>query len=205
MTFKTAALLGATLLLIAPLAACSASAAGASPYGAGDPATTASNLGGGPADPFLANGQAVLRALDAISARSGKPFRVTSMEADRINGLTVNVQEPTKHVNVDRYVVAPDGTLSGPTPVKMMALGDGPVTAADVDRQTFDPKSIGFARLERTVREAIAKSTFDDARVTNWEIGGAGPDDRKFVYLEAARGRPVAIVDNHLKIMKIQF
>jgi hypothetical protein len=43
------------------------------------------------------------------------------------------VQEPKHHVNVDRYVVAPDGTLSGPTPVKLMSIGGGPITAASVD------------------------------------------------------------------------
>jgi len=205
MRLNPAAALGAALL-IAPLAACSAlSSGGGSPYGSGDPALAASNLGGGPIDPFLTNGQAVQRALDAIAARSGRPMRVTSIEADRINGLMVNVQEPKKHVNVDRYVVAPDGTLSGPAPVKMVSLGNGPVTAADVDRQAFDPKTIGFARLERTAREAIAKSNFPDARVTQWEIDGTAPDDRRYIYLEADRGRPVAAVNPNLTIARLQF
>ncbi|MGB8909993.1 MAG: hypothetical protein WCC84_14705, partial [Candidatus Cybelea sp.] len=52
---------------------------------------------------------------------SGRPLRVTSISADRINGLMVDVQEPAHLVNVDHYVVAPaDGTLSGP--VKLMSL-----------------------------------------------------------------------------------
>jgi hypothetical protein len=188
------------------LAACSASSSrGGSPYGTGDPNLAASNPGGGPIDPFLSDGRAVLHALDAIAAHSGRPLRVTTMNADRTNGLTVDVQEPTKRVNVDQYVVAPDGTLSGPTPVKVMSLNGRAITAADVDRQAFDPKSIAFARLARTAREAIAKSNFPDARVTQWEFSGIGPDDRTFVYLEAARGRPVAVVNRDLKIVRMQF
>jgi hypothetical protein len=132
-------------------------------------------------------------------------MRVTSIEADRINGLMVNVQEAKKHVNVDRYVVAPDGTLSGQAPVKMMSLGNGPVTAADIDRQASDPKTIGLARLKRTAREAIAKSNFPDARVTQWEIDGTAPDDRRYIYLEADRGRPVAAVNPNLTIARLQF
>jgi hypothetical protein len=31
----------------------------------------------------------------------------------------------------------------------MLSLGNGPVTAADVDLQAFDPKTIGSARLGR--------------------------------------------------------
>jgi hypothetical protein len=149
--------------------------------------------------------QSAILALDAIAARSGRPMRVTSIEADRINGPMVDVQETKKHFNVDRYVVALDGALSGPAPVKMMSLGNGPVTAADVDRQAFDPKTIGFARLERTAREAIAKSNFPDARVTQWEIDGTAPDDRRFIYLEADRGRPVAAVNPNLTIARKVF
>jgi hypothetical protein len=187
------------------LAGCSGSSGGSSSYVAGDPNLAAPNLGGGPIDPFLANGQAVLGALDAIAAKSGTPMRVTSMNADRTNGLTVDVQEPANHVNVDEYVVAPDGKLSGPIPVKLSAMHGGPVTAADVDEQAFDPKKIAFARLAQTAKEAIAKSNFSDARVSEWEIDGLGPDARKYIYLDAARGRPVAVVDNDLKIVKIQF
>ncbi len=188
------------------VAACSASPSGGGSYGAGDPNLVAPNPGGGSLDPFLADGKAVLRALDAIAFRSGTPLRVTSLDADRTNGLMVDVQEPKNHVNVDRYVVGLDGTLSGPTPAKMMKMGgSGPVTAADVDRQAFDPKAIAFARLTQTVREAIAKSTFADARVTEWEFSGVGPDDRKYIFFEAARGRPVAVVDANLKIVRMQF
>jgi len=187
------------------LAACSSSSSGGSSYGAGDPNLAASNLGGGPISPFLADGKAVLRALDDISAKSGKPLRVTMINADRLNGLTVNVQEPAHHVNVDQYVVAPDGRLTGPTPVKVMSLTGKAITAADVDRQSFNPRAIAFARLTQTAREAIAKSNFPDARVTQWEFSGLGADDRKYMYLEAARGRPVAVVDADLKIVKMQF
>jgi hypothetical protein len=184
---------------------CSGSSGGGSPYGEGDASLAAPNLAGGPIDPFLANGQAVLSALDAIAQKSGTPMRVTSMNADRTNGLTVDVQQPANHVNVDEYVVAPDGKLSGPVPVKLSAMHGGPVTAADVDAQAFDPKRIAFARLAETAKEAIVKSKFSDARVSEWEINGLGPDARKYIYLDAARGRPVAVVNNDLKIVDMRF
>jgi hypothetical protein len=154
----------------------------------------------------LTNGQAVLDALDAIAARSGRPLRVTSISADQMNGLTVNVQEPAKHVNVDEYLVALDGTLKGPTPVKLMSLsGSGPVTARDVDARAFDPHAIAFARLTPAIREAIAKSNYPDARTIEWEFDGIGPDDRKYIYLESARARPVAVVTPQLNIVRMQF
>ncbi len=186
--------------IVLAVAACSGKAGGGSSYGTGDPSLAAANPGGGAINPFLADGSAVLRALDAISARSGQPLRVTSMTADRVNGLTVDVQEPSHHVNVDQYAIAIDGTLTGPTPVKLMSETGGPVTAADVDRKAFDPRAVGFGRLAPIVREAIAKSKFDDARASEWDFDGIGPDDRRYIYLEAARGRPAAIIDPHLKI-----
>ena len=186
------------------VAACSGKAGGGS-YGSGDPALAAANPGGGPIDPFLTDGQAVLHALDAIAERSGKPLRVTSLNADRMNGLSVEVQEPKNHVNVDRFVVAPDGTMSGPTPVRLMSLNGGAISARDVDAQAFDPQKIGFARLTQTARAAIAKSGFSDARVSEWEIAGIGRDDKRYIYLEAARGRPVAIVNPALEIVDMRF
>jgi hypothetical protein len=194
----------ATFLALASCSSASSSGGGAS-YGTGDPALAAANPGGGAIDPFLSDGEAVLHALDAIAAQSGQPFRVISLNADRLNGLTVHVQEPAHHVNVDQYVVAPDGKMTGPTPVKMIAMGAGPVTARDVDLQAFDPSKIGLSRLTATARAAIAKSHFSDARVTEWEFDGVTPDDRRFMYLEAARGRPNASLDSGFRIVKIQF
>jgi hypothetical protein len=193
----------AAIAVALALAGCSGS--GNSSYPAGDPNLAAPNLGGGPIDPFLANGEAVLTALDAIAAKAGSPLRVTSMNADRTNGLTVDVQQPANHVNVDEYVVAPDGKLNGPIPVKLSAMHGGPVTAADVDAQAFDPKKVAFARLAATAKEAIVKSKFSDARVSEWEIDGLSPDARKYIYLDAARGRPVAVINNDLKIVRMQF
>ena len=186
------------------LAACSASPRGGS-YGTGDPSLAVANPGGGAIDPFLVDGQAVLHALDAIAAKSGTPLRVTSMNADRINGLSVDVQEPQNHVNVDRYVVAIDGTITGPTPVKVMSLDGGPVTAATVDNQAFDPSKIAFERLTLTAKQAIAKSNYADARVSEWEIDGVGHDDKRYIYLDASRGRPVAIVKPDLTIADMRY
>ncbi len=191
-------------LCLAGLTACSA----ASPrgtYGAGDSSLAAANPGGGTIDPFLTNGEAVLQALDTIAGRAGGPLRVTSISADRTNGLMVNVQQPANHMNVDRYVVTADGALNGPTPVKLMSLDGGPITAAKVDARAFNPKAIAFANLTRTAREAIAKSGYPDARVTEWDIEGIAPDDRRFIYLESARARPSAEVNAQLKIVGMHY
>jgi len=193
------------MLCLAGLAACSGASSGHGAYGAGDPSLAAANPGGGPIVPFLTNGDAVLQALDAIAARSGRPLRVTSISADRMNGLMVNVQQPAHHINVDRYVVTADGTLDGPAPVKLMSLDGGPITAAKVDARAFDPKTVGFTNLTRTVREAIAKSGYSDARVTEWDIEGIAPDDRRFVYLESARARPAAEVNARLQIVGMHY
>jgi hypothetical protein len=165
----------------------------------------APNPGGGPIDPFLTDGTAVLRALDTIASRSGRPLRITEIGADSLNGLSVDVQEPARHINVDHYAVAPDGSLTGPTPVKLMSLDGGPITAPVVDRRAFDPTRIAFARLTQTARDAIAKSNYPDARVSQWEFDGLGSDDRKYIYLEASRARPVAAVSPSLQILRMQF
>lgn len=117
----------------------------------------------------------------------------------------VNVQEPAHHVNVDRYVVTADGSLSGPTPVKLMSLDGGPITAAKVDARAFDPKAVAFANLARTAREAIAKSGSADARVTEWDIEGLAPDDRRYIYLESERTRAAAAVNAQLKIVGMSY
>lgn len=202
---RYAGAIACTVITALVLASCSASSGRGGAYGTGDPNLAAANPGGGAIDPFLTNGDAVLKAFEAIAAHSGRPLRVTSINADQMNGLTVDVQEPAKHVNVDRYVVAADGTLSGPTPVKLMSLNGGPITATDVDSRAFDPHAIAFARLAPTIREAIAKSNYPDARVIEWEFGGVGPDDRKYIYFESARARPVAVVTPQLKIVRMQF
>src|SRR5579863_8548128 len=186
--------------------ACSGgSAAGSGGYGNGDPNLAASNPGGGPISPFLADGQAVLRALDAVETRSGKPLRVTSITSDRSNGLMVEVQEPAHPINVDAYTVAPNGTLSGPAPVKLMSLSGGPITVKDVDDEAFDPRAVGFGHLAATAREAIAKSNYSDARVSEWDFAGIHPDDRRFMYLDSARARPAAELGPHLNVVAVRY
>lgn len=199
-------LLGALqIALLCGAAACSGAGGSGSSYGTGDPNVAASNPGGGPISPFLADGQAVLKAFDAIEARSGKPLRVTSLTSDRTNGLMVDVQEPAQRINVDRYTVAPDGTLSGPTPVKLMSLTGGPITQAEVDEKAFDPRSVGFARLAATARDGIARSKYSDARVSEWDFDGVHSDDRRFMYFDSARARPSAELSPHLTIVAVRF
>jgi hypothetical protein len=199
----TRALIGAAAAYA--LTACSGSSPSHGSYGSGDPSLAAANPGGGPIDPFLTDGRAVLQALDTIAQHSGRPMRVTSISADEANGLMVDVQEPAHPINVDHYVVAPDGTLSGPIPVKLMSLNGGPITAATVTAQAFDPKAIAFANLARTAREAIAKSGYSDARVKEWDFNGIDADDRHFMYLESARARPAANINAQLNIIGMSF
>lgn len=207
MSFSRSILRPAVIAVLFSVTACSGAASlgggGGSVYGAGDPKLAAPNLAGGPIDPFLADGQAVMRALDAIAERSGKPLRVTSLMADGTNGLTVDVQEPKNHIDVDQYVVAPDGTLKGPAPVRLVSLNGGPITVAEVNASAFDPKTIGLAHLTQTVRAAIAASKTPDARVSEWEFGG--PNGRRFMYFEAARARPAAELDENFRIKHISF
>lgn len=198
----TAVALGAAL--VCALAACSGSSPSAG-YGAGDPNLAAPNFGGGPIDPFLTNGTAVRRALDEIAQRSGRPMRITSISADRVSGLMVDVQEPAHHMNVDHYVVAPDGSLTGPAPVQLHSLDGGPINAATVDAHAFDPRSIAFENLTRVAREAIQKSGYADARVSEWDIDGVGRDDRRFIYLESSRARPSGQIDTQLRVERMQF
>ena len=195
--------------VLVSLTACSGAAGGGggASFGEADPSLTAANPGNGPLNPFLANGNAVLKAFDAVEAKSGSPLRVTSMNADTMNGLTIDVQEPKNHVNVDQYVIAPNGNITGPAPVKLSMLGGGggPPTAKDVDRAAFDPRSIPFANLSQAVRDAIKKSTYSDARIANWEIDGIGPDDRRYLYLDASRGRPAAAISPKLTVVRMSY
>ena len=71
---------------------------------------------------------------------------------------------------------------------------------ADVDRRAFDPKAIACCAWHKPRAEAIAKSSLSDARVTQWEFSGLASDDRKYTYLEAARARPVAVINADLKM-----
>jgi hypothetical protein len=201
-----------TSVVMLALAMSATVSAGTHAYPPGDPTLAAPNPMGGPVNPFLTNGNAVLQALDAVAQRSGRPLRVTSMSANQTEGLTVDVQEPKNHVNVDRYVVAPDGTLADPVPVQVDPQAwdshwntSAPVTAAVVDKQAFDPGTIAFARLAKTAREAIAKSGFSDARVVSWQFRGSKPDSSRWIYLEGARGKPSAEVNAALEIVHFEY
>jgi hypothetical protein len=193
----------AVAVLFPTLAACSGSKSSSTPYGTGDPNLGAANPMGGPVDPFLTDGQAVTNALDAVATRSGKPLRVMSINASAAGGLTVDIQDPAKPGNLDRYQVAPNGTLFGPIPMQLMAQGR-PVSAAEIAQQVFDPKTVPFTRLTQAVRDAIARSNVPDARESLWVFSGIRPGDRRYIYLETSRGRKAAALDPQLNVLRIQ-
>jgi hypothetical protein len=163
---------------------------GVSPYGSADPKLTAPNPTGGPANPFLANGNAIVKALDAIAARSGRPLRIMNLEADTVNGLSAEVVEPRNHLHVDEYKIAIDGTMTGPFPVALHGSDGNAPTVAGVDYNSLDPRMYRFAGLANAVREAIAKSKVSDARVGSWQIDRAWGQYQWGLTMDAARSRP---------------
>ena len=97
-TFASGRLVAALATLGVVLAGCSGSSKGGdSGYGTGDPKLAAPAPGGSAIDPFLSDGHAVLRALDAIAAKSGKPLRITSIDCrshQRADRPRAGAQEP---------------------------------------------------------------------------------------------------------------
>lgn len=162
----------------------------ASPYGAADPKLTAPNPTGGPANPFLTNGNAIVKALNAIAARSGRPLRIMNLEADTFSGLSAEVVEPRNHLHVDEYKIAIDGTMTGPFPVQLNGSDGNAPTVAGVDYNSLDPRIYRFASLANAVREAIAKSKTPDARVSSWQIDRAWGQYQWGLTMDAQRSRP---------------
>ena len=163
---------------------------GASPYGAADPRLTAPNPTGGPANPFLANGNAIVKALNAIAARSGRPLRIMNLQADTVNGLSAEVVEPRNHLNVDEYKIAIDGTMTGPFPVQLNGSDGNAPTVASVAYNSLDPRLYRFTGLANAVRQAIEKSKASDARASSWQIDRAWGQYQWGLTLDARRSRP---------------
>jgi hypothetical protein len=178
---------------------------GASPYGAADPKLTAPNPTGGPANPFLANGNAILKALNAIAARSGRPLRIMNLEADTFNGLSAEVVEPRNHLHVDEYKIAIDGTMTGPFPVRLNGSDGKAPTVADVDYNSLDPRIYRFAGLTKAVREAIVKSKASDARVSSWQIDRAWGQYQWGLTMDAERSRPNVTLRPNATIENISY
>jgi hypothetical protein len=178
---------------------------GASPYGAADPRLTAPNPTGGPANPFLANGNAIAKALNAIAARSGRPLRIMNLEADTFNGLSAEVVEPRNRLHVDEYKIAIDGTMTGPFPVRLNGADGKAPTVADVDYNSLDPRIYHFAGLANAVREAIAKSKTPDARVSSWQIDRAWGEYQWGLTMDAQRSRPNVTLRPNATIERISF
>ncbi|MGA8534129.1 MAG: hypothetical protein WB615_08485 [Candidatus Tumulicola sp.] len=194
----------AALAVAVALVACSGSKGRSGPaYGTGDPSLAAPNSNGS-VNPFLTDGQAVVRALDAIEARTGKPLRVTLISANAMGGLTIDVQERASHGKLDRYQVAPNGTILGPVPEKLVTARGTVATAADIERQAFDPRALAFAHLAQTERDAIAKANDRGARVAEWDVGGIRPGDRRLIYIQTARGNLFAVIDPQFHIVRIR-
>jgi hypothetical protein len=178
---------------------------GASPYGAADPRLTAPNPTGGPANPFLANGNAIVKALNAIAARSGRPLRLMNLEADTVNGLSAEVVEPRNHLHVDEYKIAIDGTMTGPFPVRLDGSDGKAPTVAGVDYNSLDPRMYHFAGLANAVRQAIAKSKASDARASSWQIDRAWGEYQWGLTLDAERSRPNVTLRPNATIENISY
>jgi len=185
--------------LLAAMTACTGGKAGSpAPYGTGDPELAAANPYGGPSDPFLTDGNAVLRALDTIGQRYSTPLRLTSISAHANGGLILDVQKPADKGHVERYIVSPDGKVLGPIPVKLVVNG-GLATRRDIDVLLFDPKTIAFTRLDAAARDAIAHAKLGDARVYQWGLGGA----KKKIYMivESLTDHRIILLDRQLNIV----
>ncbi|MBV8373570.1 MAG: hypothetical protein JOY69_09935, partial [Candidatus Eremiobacteraeota bacterium] len=186
------------------LAACSGSkSSSTAPYGTGDPSLGAANPMGGPVDPFLTDGQAVTNAIDAVAARAGQPLRIMMINASAAGGLTIDIRDPHKRGNLNRYQVAPTGTVFGPIPMQLISEGR-PVTAEEIDRQAFDPKAVNFARLAQAERDALTQAKIPDARVVVWSMAGIRPNDHRSIILEYSGGRVAVILDPQLNIVRLQ-
>ena len=190
----------ATILAIGAIA-CSGSKSG-QPYGAGDPALAAANPAGGPIDPFLTNGDAVVQALHDVTSRYPAPLRLTSISAHISEGLIFDVVLPTDRAHVVRYIVAPTGKTLGPIAVNLL-IGGRPATASDIAILAFDPATLAFARLTSAIRDAIAQSKLPDARVIQWGLGGA--NKHVYVIVNAPSGRRVALFDHQLRFVRMLF
>jgi hypothetical protein len=196
----SAAAIAATITL---LAACSGSkGTGDAPYGSGDPALGAPAPSGS-VSPFLTDGQAVARALDAVATKSGQPLRVTTIGANAAGGLTVDVLKSSANGNLGRYQVMPNGTIFGPIPEKLVS-GGGEVSAAQIQSRAFDPKAIAFVNLGRAERDAIAKSKLLGARVIEWDVSGLKAAERRALLLQAAGRQAVVQLDPQLNVVTIQ-
>lgn len=183
----------ALVALLAAVTACSGGKTGSpAPYGTGDPQVAAANPYGGPTNPFLTDGNAVLRALDTIGQRYPTPLRLTSISAQAAVGLTLDVQKPADKGHVERYIVSPGGKIMGPIPVKLVVNG-GLATRKDVDELLFDPKTISFTHLDAAARDAIARAKLGDARVYQWGLGGA----KRNIYMvvESLSDHRIALLD----------
>ena len=171
-----------------------------SPFGAPD--KTLKVPDGDDPNPMLTNGQAVLRALDALEKKTGKPLRVTSIVTVSGVGMTLHVQEPKHHSNLDEWVVRSNGEITGPTPVHITLMDSNDrVTDADVDRLTFDPRAIPFARLNKVEHEALAKAKLTDGRLSEWSF-----DDQGYmISMESKRENANADVSPDLKLLRINY
>ncbi len=185
----------------AAFAGCSGSKSATAPYGTGDPGLGAAGPTGS-VSPFLTDGQAVMHGLDAIAARSGQPLRVTQVTVNAAGGLIVDVREAAQHGLLSRYMVASNGTILGPIPVKLVS-GGVVRTAADIQHMVFDPKAVPFAQLARAERDAIAMAKLPSLRVSQWDVGGLGPHSRRVMLLENDNGRRIVVLDPQFHVAQI--
>lgn len=169
------------------------------PYGTGNPNLAQPNPGGGPVDPFLTDGNAVLQAIHDVQSHYTQPIRVTSISA-HAEGLILDVVLPTDRARVVRYIIPPNGKIIGPIPVKLVVNGRV-ANASDVASLAFDPTTLPFARLEPALRDAVAHSKIDDARIFQWGLGGANKD--VYVIVDGPVVRRVAFFNHQLRFLRM--
>jgi len=168
------------------------SVSSSTPWGTSDPALVEQ---GEINNPFITNGAAVMKGIDAVEKLSGKPLRVIDIHGS--GGLYMQVQEPKNHINVDQYVVGYDGQVSGPEPIHLMSIDT--VTAHLVDSQAFDPRTINFARLHDAAKEALAKAKLPDSHISHWVF----TKDQRSIFVESPRNDATANMTPELTIMSI--
>jgi len=135
----------------------------------GDPSLAAAPPGGqGAPNPFLTDGDAVKMAIAAVKKHINGPLRTLEINVlYSTQQITLEVQDPKNHENVDAYVVDPTFQVQGPSPVQ---LTGATVTPAVIDANVFDPLTVDFSKLRAFAQAVVVRSKQPDMRVQVWTL-----------------------------------